>query len=192
MLDLKKYNWFSPNSSDNLAISVMLRNILPFLEMEGYNSLTLVEGDNYFINYGLLDNCKFFRGREDLEKFAGDSGNLFRVNLVVLDLIFCQDLEEVNGYLTALGHLDVKFIILVGKPVPKRDSNSTFYSVESIFEQLAVLVPLTKPSKVRINLYNIWEDWKSDLDDLKMVWIRDKKISGFLDESGLDGGDGVD
>jgi hypothetical protein len=189
MLDLKKYNWFHPNSSDNLAISVMLRNILPFLEMEGYNSLTLVDGDNYFINYGLLDNCKFFRGREDLEKFAGDSGNLFRVNLVVLDLIFCQDLEEVNGYLTALGHLDVKFIILVGKPVPKRDSNSTFYSVESIFEQLAVLVPLTKPSKVRINLYNIWEDWKSDLDDLKMVWIRDKKISGFLDESGGDGGD---
>lgn len=60
MLDLKKYNWFHPNSPDNLAISVMLRNILPFLEMEGYNSLTLVEGDNYFINYGLLDNCKFF------------------------------------------------------------------------------------------------------------------------------------
>lgn len=81
--------------------------------------------------------------------------------------------------------MDVKFIILVGKPVPKRDSNSTFYSVESIFELIAVLVPLTKPSKVRINLYNIWEDWKSDLDDLKMVWIRDKKISGFLDESGL-------
>ena len=186
MLDLKKYNWFHPNtSSDNFAISMMLRNILPVLEMEGYNSLTLVEGDNYSINYALLDNWKFFRGREDLEKFAEDSGNLFRVNLIVLDLIFCQDLEEVNGYLTALSHLDVKFIILVGKPVPKRDSNSTFYSVESIFEQLAVLVPLTKPSKVRINLYNIWEDWKSDLDDLKMVWIRDKKISGFLDDTGL-------
>ena len=188
MLDLKKYNWIrAVKGTGNFAISALLRDVLPFLEMEGYTAITFIPQYNNCSLAHFIDNYKIFKSREHLEELISDKGNFFRVNLIVLDLYFCENIDQVNSYLRMFGEFDCQFIILMGDSVPVNRGDSTYYGVKYVSDIGSNIHNIINLGERRSNVVvtDLWEGWESSLEDLKKAWVRDKKISGFLDESGL-------
>jgi hypothetical protein len=126
MLDLVKYNWVSCGNS--LAPAGFLKQVLPFLEMEGFVYFALLPQHNNSSLAHFIENWKLFKNREHLEEIVADSGNFFRVNLIVLDLMFCVSARQAKSYLDLLTNLDCQFIILISDWEPSKISFDNFNS----------------------------------------------------------------
>jgi hypothetical protein len=197
MLDLKKYNWVSCGDMRSLAPAGFLKQILSFLEMEGFVYFALLPQHNNSSLGHFIENWKLFNDREHLEEIVADSGNFFRVNLIVLDLMFCKSARQAKSYLDLLTNLDCQFIILISDWEPPKSDDSNFCEIKYVMYKDSTsgggfsLGGMNMKSHILVT--HKWEGWESNLEDLRLAYVRDKKISGFLDESGLgDGGNEED
>lgn len=189
MLDLAKYNWISCKDMRSLAPSSFLNQFLPFLEIEGVVYFALLPQYNNSSLSHFIENWKLFKDREHLEEIVSDKGNFFRVNLVVLDLMFCKNLWEAKSYLDLLGGLDCQFLILISDWEPSKLEDSNFWEIEYVVTKDStsgggfILGGLNMKSHILVT--DKWQGWKSTLEDLRLAWVRDKKIGEFLDDAGL-------
>lgn len=187
MLDLGKYNWVSCGDMISLAPAGFLKQVLPFLEMEGFVYFALLPQYNNSSLGHFIENWKLFKDREHLEEIVADSGNFFRVNLVVLDLMFCKSAKQAKSYLDLLTNLDCQFIILISDWEPSKSDDSNFWEIKYVMYKDSTsgggFSLGGSNMKSHILVTHKWEGWESNLEDLRLAWIRDKKISGFLDDN---------
>jgi hypothetical protein len=188
MLDLKRYNWVSCGDMRSLAPEGFLKQVLPFLEMEGFVYFALIPQYNNSSLGHFIENWKLFKDREHLVEIVADSGNFFRVNLVVLDLMFCKNLWEAKSYLDLLGGLDCQFIILISDWEPPKSDDSNLWEIKYVMYRNSTSGGFSFSGvnmKSHIVVTHNWEGWESNLEDLRLAWVRDKKIGGFLDDAGF-------
>lgn len=106
MLDIKRTNIISGIKSD---VNYGLTKILDFLELIGKNILVLNKNEsdiNLFYN-----NKKYFKNIDEYKSIIFDKGNLFRVNLIVLNL-WGESIDTVIGYKKLLDKLNIDYILV--------------------------------------------------------------------------------
>jgi len=91
-----------------------------------------------------------------------------------------------------LGGLDCQFIILISDWEPLKSDDSNLWGIKYVMYKdsnsgggfgVGGLGGLKMKSHISVT--DKWEGWESNLEDLRLAWVRDKKISGFLDDAGF-------
>ena len=106
MITLKKYNYFTGTPND---VSNSVSKIVRFLELEEWNSILFCR-ENSTIKHQMPNNFEF-KNLEHFRELVSDPGNLFRCNLIVLDL-WGFNLIEIDRFKSIVENLDIKIIIL--------------------------------------------------------------------------------
>ena len=106
MITLKKYNYFTGTPGD---VSNSVSKIVRFLEIDGFNPILFCR-ENSNIKHQMPNNF-IFKNLEHFRELVSDPGNLFRCNLIVLDL-WGFNLIEIDKFKSICDDLNIKLIIL--------------------------------------------------------------------------------
>lgn len=165
MIPIKRCNFIT---GDTRSVSYGLNQILNFLEMEGRNiiifspdSKTFQQTLTYFFN-----NRKSYSGFEDLKSKILEPGNLWRVDLVVLDIWHLRKLEI--EYLTLIKSLEIDFLII--------SRNYHYSSSEDVCDYHISIESGIHFNMDKFIITDKINGWKSDIDSLQKSYIRDIKI----------------
>ena len=182
MIFLKKYNFFT--GTPNHVSSVLLE-VVNFLEVDNYNYILLTPSKEKSCGliYGLHSNL-LFNNLEELENLINDKSNLFRVNLIVIDLYHYKS-HQITNILKVIENLDYKFIIIAKEYHYKSSDDVNDFHVEIKYN----LDPNTTPTNLVFNaartskfIKDNINGWITELDKLKGAYIRDKKIDSLFDD----------
>jgi len=175
MIILRKYNYFTGTPND---VSNVVSKIIQFLEIDGWNSILFCRNTST-IKHQLTNNFEF-KNLEHFKELIGDSGNLFRCNLIVLDL-WGFNLIEIDKFKSYVEDLEVKVIILAKEFNYKTGDDVGDYHVVTKYSALYP-TSLSLPIKSETIITERISNWTSTLDNLKTSYIRDKKIDRLLDD----------
>lgn len=165
MIPIKRCNYIT---GDNRSVSYGLNQILNFIEMEGKNIVIFYPDPQTFrqtLTY-FFNNRKTYTGFEDLKSQILEPGNLWRVDLIVLDIWHLKKLEI--EYLNLIKSLEIDFIIV--------SRNYHYSSSEDVCDYH---ISTESGSHFNMDKYIISDKingWKSDIDSLQKSYIRDIKI----------------
>ena len=175
MITLKKYNYFTGTPND---VSNAVSKIVRFLEVDGFNPILFCR-DNSNIKHQMPNNFEF-KNLEHFKELVSEPGNLFRCNLIVLDL-WGFNLIEIDKFKSIVEELDVKLIILAKEFNYKTSDDVGDYHVVTKYNSnvtQALLLPIRSETIITERISN----WTSTLDDLKKSYIRDKKIDKLFED----------
>lgn len=171
MIPLKRCNYITGDSS---SVSYGLDKIINFLELEGrniivffpkpksyYNSLT------YFVN-----NRKEYDGFDNLKSLMETEGTLFRVNLIILDIWHLRNLNK--EYIDLIKSTDIDFILV--------SRNYHYTSSEDVCDYHIKRESVSHRNSDQFFITDKINGWTTDLDALKISYIRDIKINKLFDK----------
>lgn len=178
MIFLKKYNFFTgtPNS-----VSSVLLEVVTFLEVDNYNYVlfTPEKEKSCGLIYG-LHNCILFHDIEELENLINNKSNLFRVNLIVIDLYQYKS-HQITNFLKVIEKLDYKFIIIGKEYHYKSTDDVNDFHVEVKYNITPTSLSFNANRNSKFIKDNI-NGWTTELDKLKGAYIRDKKIDSLFND----------
>lgn len=171
MIDFKKENYIY---GDSESLSYGVHQILDFFDLIGKNILFLYKKSynnnlRYFVNFNKIE----FTDYDSFLNVLEDKGNLFRVNLVVLDIFNQINTFDVNNYIKILKENNIDFIVITKKEFPIfNNSNSSITKLRrSHLNQNEVVIT------------NIKKDETYLLKDYKKSYIRNIKIEQLLNNN---------
>lgn len=171
MIDLKKENYIY---GDSESLSYGVPQILNFFDSIGKNMLFLYKKSNknnlrYFVNFNKIE----FTDYDSFLNILEDKGNLFRVNLVVLDLFNQTSTFDVNNYIKILKENNIDFIVITKKEF------SIFNNLNSSINKLR----RSHLNQEEVVITNIKKDETYFLKDYKKSYIRNIKIEQLLNNN---------
>ena len=175
-MELKRANFITGEKS---AVSFGLSKILDFLDITGRNIIFLSkpkDSINTSLKYILNFNKEEFNNIDDFKKLITNKSNLFRINLIVVDL-WEESVNDVISYKEMLDKTGLDFIIVSDKCHYIIGSDDiTVNSLEQDRESD------TKKMKFETNYYikNLITNEKYSFDSYKTSYIRDKKINDLF------------
>ena len=169
MITLKKYNYFTGTPND---VSNSVSKIVRFLEIDGFNPILFCRNTST-IKHQIPNNFEF-KNLEHFRELVSDPGNLFRCNLIVLDL-WGFNLMEIDKFKSICDDLNIKLIILAKEFNYKTSDDVGDYHVVTKYNSITP-TSLSLPIKSETIITERISNWTSTLDDLKKSYIRDKKI----------------
>jgi len=178
MIDLKRCNYIT---GDSTSVSFGVSKIVKFLELDGRNIILLTKPKNSSIgktslNY-FINNKLEFRNYDEFKLVTSDKGNLFRTDLIVVDL-WHLTVSGIIEYKSVLDTLGIDYIILAKEYHYKDSDNCNDYHIKK--ETLGGgYLGFVNDSYIITNKIN---GWSTDLDSLAKSYIRDKKIDGIIGE----------
>lgn len=175
MITLKKYNYFTGTPND---VSNSVSKIVRFLELEEWNSILFCR-ENSTIKHQMPNNF-IFKNIENFRELISDPGNIFRCNLIVLDL-WGFNLIEIDKFKSIVENLDIKIIILAKEFNYKTGDDVGDYHVITKYNNITP-TSLSFPIKSETIITERISNWTSTLDDLKKSYIRDKKIDKLFED----------
>ena len=176
MITLKKYNYFTGSPND---VSNSVSKITKFLELDGWNSILFCR-ENSTIKHQMPNNF-IFKNLEHFRELVSDPGNLFRCNLIVLDL-WGFNLMEIDKFKSICDDLNIKLIILAKEFNYKTSDDVGDYHVITKYNNSITPTSLSFPIKSETIITERISNWTSTLDDLKKSYIRDKKIDILFED----------
>lgn len=176
MITLKKYNYFTGTPND---VSNSVSKIVRFLELEEWNSILFCR-ENSTIKHQMPNNF-IFKNIENFRELISDPGNIFRCNLIVLDL-WGFNLIEIDKFKSIVENLDIKIIILAKEFNYKTGDDVGDYHVITKYNNNITPTSLSFPIKSETIITERISNWTSTLDDLKKSYIRDKKIDKLFED----------
>jgi hypothetical protein len=183
MIFLKKYNFFTGTPNH---ISSVLLEVVNFLEVDNYNYVLFTPNKEKSCGliYG-LHSCILFNNFEEFEELVNDKSNLFRVNLIVIDLYQYKS-HQVTNFLKVIEKLDYKFIIIAKEYHYKSTDDVNDFHVEIKYNLDPNITTPTSFNATRNLQSKFIKDningWTTELDKLKGAYIRDKKIDSLFDD----------
>lgn len=122
MFGIKKINIITARNLSTLNMGVT--KMLNFLDLIGYNIYFITKPKVDTNNSGLYHLLNFGRGEfkniKEFERITTDKSELFRVNLIVVDL-WDENIDNINEYKRMLNATNIDYIILT----------NTFHYIES-------------------------------------------------------------
>jgi hypothetical protein len=176
MITLKKYNYFTGTPGD---VSNSVSKIVRFLEIDGFNPILFCRNTST-IKHQMPNNFEF-KNLEHFRELVSDTGNLFRCNLIVLDL-WGFNLIEIDKFKSICDDLNIKLIILAKEFNYKTSDDVGDYHVVTKYNTSIIPTSLSFPIKSETIITERINNWTSTLDDLKKSYIRDKKIDSLFDD----------
>lgn len=171
MIELKRCNYIT---GDTTSVSFGVSKIVKFLELAGRNIVLLTKPKTssttslkYFIH-----NKLEFQNYDDFKSITSNSGNLFRVDLIVADLWHLK-VSGIIEYKAVLDTLGIDYIILAKEYHYKDSDNVTDYHIKKEH------VGGYNDQYIITNKIN---GWSTDVESLIKSYIRDKKIDGIIGE----------
>jgi len=180
MIKLSKVNYFTGEAA---SVASAVSKIVQFLEVEGTNPIffTPEQAGLGRKTQTIGKSCMIvprieFKGIIDFEEKIGDSGLMFRASLIVLDF-WHLDRSGIEEYKKIAMSKGLDCIIMAKEYIYNEGEDvSDFHVVVKYEEGGSSLLGF----KSRTTIHNKIDGWKSNLDDLKKTYIRDKKIGGIL------------
>ena len=176
MITLKKYNYFTGTPND---VSNSVSKIVRFLEVDGFNPILFCRSTST-IKHQIPNNFEF-KNLEHFKELVSEPGNLFRCNLIVLDL-WGFNLIEIDKFKSVVEELDVKLIILAKEFNYKTSDDVGDYHVVTKYNSNVTPTSLSIPIRSETIITERISNWTSTLDDLKKSYIRDKKIDKLFED----------
>lgn len=175
MIDLKKCNYIT--GADKHAVSFGLSIIIDFFETAGWNPILITQPKNYSDNkttasYILRINQFNFKNFQEFSSIFENSSNLFRVDLVVVDL-WNFSLPDILMYKKVLDNINIKYLIISDKyHYIDGDPDTLIYKIDK--------GEYKNKYEYDFIVTEVVGNWKSSLDDLVKSYRRDKKIDDLF------------
>jgi hypothetical protein len=180
MIEIKRCNYITGH--DVSSVSFGLTKIVDFLEASGRTPLFLSKPDNKTSLKSFIKSSKFeFKNRHEFEVIITNKGNLFRVDLLIVDLWHLSTVSSVLDYKKILDKLNIDYMIVCTKYHYKVDDNNT--RVYHIDKEVIDTVSWIKNYNYIIS--EKVDGWKSTIDDLILSYKRDKKIDDIFGENSI-------
>ncbi len=182
MIEIKRCNYITGDAS---SVSFGLSKIIDFLETAGRTPIFLHKPIGYsskpnsFDLKGFIHTSKLeFNNRYEFEELISNKSNLFRVDLIIVDLWHLNQVSSVIEYKQMLDKVGIDYMIVSSKYHYKDDDNICIYKIEK--ESL--------DSNNFMSGYKYWitekvGGWSSTMDDLIISYKRDKKIDDIFGEN---------
>lgn len=178
MIDLKRCNYIT---GDPTSVSFGVNEIIKFLELAGRNIVLITKPKSsghstplkYFIN-----NKLEYRGYDDFKILVNNSSNLFRVDLIVVDL-WDSSVSGIIEYKSVLDTLDIDYIILAKEYHYKDSDDVTDYHIK---RNSRIKYSSSIPLEDEYIITNKISGWSADFGSLIKSYIRNKKIDGIIGE----------
>lgn len=173
MIDLKKCNYIT---GDTISVSYGLSTIIKFLETAGRNSIFIGKKESNIKSFMSISKFEY-KDKYGFEKILTDKGNLFRVDLIVVDLWYINKVSSVMEYKLILDKTGIDYIIITDKYHYKDTDDIFVYKIE---KETIDTNNYLSGSKYWIS--ELIGGWKSTIDDLILSYRRDKKIDDIFGE----------
>ncbi len=172
MIEIKRCNYIT---GDNNSVSYGVSRIVDFLETSGRNPLLLYNDSNlkYFINGSKIKFDNF----PEFQNILDNRSNLFRVDLLIIDLWYLKRLDQVINYKKLIDKLNIDYFIISESFHYKTSDDVRIYELSKM--------PDDEVGFKHQPNYKITEKivgWSSNLNDLAISWKRDKKIDDIIDK----------
>lgn len=180
MIEIKRCNYIT--GTDVTSVSFGLTKIVDFLDTAGRNPIFISKPDNKTSLKSLIRSSKLeFNNRYEFEELISNKSNLFRVDLIIVDLWHLNTVSSVMDYKVMLDKLNIDYIIVSNKYHYKvDDENTRIYQIDR---------EASDGVGWRLNYkYIITEKvagWKATIDDLILSYKRDKKIDDIFGEESI-------
>jgi hypothetical protein len=180
MIEIKRCNYVTGETAD---VSFGLSKIVHFLETDGRNAILFCRPKIFGgqIRY-FMDNKLEFSDFNEFCSLLENKSNIFRIDLLMFDFWHLNTFD-IGTYQNEIDKLGIDYII-IAKSYHYKDSKSkdiTDYHIKRESKDSgSTLGSMTFDSKYTIT-DNI-SGWSSDLDSLRLSYIRDKKIDGIIGE----------
>lgn len=176
MINLRKYNYFTGEVGD---VSRGVSQIVKFLDLSGYNYLLLTsDKSKKTCLYHYLDNKIVYHDVSDFSEIINNKSNLFRVNLLVIDLWGISKSTQYK-YFDILKKIDLPIIITSEEYTYVNSDDVNDFQIRTEYKEVGIHSGMFKN--------DIWISDKinnttATIESLKKSYIRDKKIEGLLGE----------
>lgn len=184
MIEIKRCNYIT---GDLNSVSYGLSKIINFLETAGRNPLFLFKPIGYsrsgsslksFIQTSKLE----FNNRYEFQEIIDNKSNLFRVDLIVVDLLHLNSVSSVLDYKEMLDKVGVDYIIVSDKYHYKEGDDIFIYKIEKESVDTAN-IPYHFFTNNKYFISEKVGGWRSSLDDLIVSYRRDKKIDDIFGDN---------
>jgi len=182
MIRLSRTNYFTGEAN---SVAGAVSKIVQFLEVEGTNPIFFTPEQSSISKkvQSIGKSCMIvprieFKGIIDFEEKIGDAGLMFRASLIVLDF-WHLDRSKIEEYKKIVASTGLDCVIMAKEYIYNEGEDvSDFHVVVKYEDRISgsTLVGF----KSHTTIHNKIDGWKSNLEDLKKTYIRDKKIDGLL------------
>lgn len=173
MIELKRCNYITGQIN---YVIFGFSKIVDFFENSGKTPLFLYrKGSNFqkLIHTSSIE----FKDKNQFDEILTDSSNLFRVDLILVDLWFLNGVSQVISYKNELDKLNIDYIILTNKyHYIKSDVNVNIYKIDTEFDQKNYW-----NSEAKYFIEDLIGDTRVSMDDLILSFKRNKKIDDIID-----------
>ena len=179
MIEIKRCNYVT---GDAPSVSFGLSRIIDFLETSGRTPLFLSNPLKslllkYFIHTSRLD----FEHISNLTNTLENKSNLFRVDLIIIDLWYIKTISSIIEFKELLDKVGIDYIIVSSKYHYKDSDDIRVYKIE----KESIDVGNNSLGSYHIPDYKYWitdkiGGWRSTIDDLIISYRRDKKIDDIF------------
>jgi len=175
MIELKRCNYIT--GTDKHAVSFGLSKIIDFMETAGRNPILITQPKNYSdnktsISYILRVSQFNFKNIDEFSIIISDKSNLFRVDLIVVDL-WEFSLPDILQYKKILDSTNIDYIIISNKyHYIEGDKDMMIYKIDrgefnDKYEYNSIVT-------------EVINNRKSSFDYLLKTYRRDKKIDDLF------------
>ena len=171
MLDLKRCNYITGQSN---VVSFGISKIIDFFENSGRTPIFFYKKESNFES--LIQTSKIeFTNLRNFEEIINDKSNLFRVDLLVIDLWFLKNISQVLSYKSLLDKLNIDYVILTTKyHYIEGDESVSVYRLDSEFTD-------TKSKfDVKYWVSDLVSKNKTSMNDLVLAFKRNRKIDDLF------------
>lgn len=170
MVDLKRCNYIT---GDKFSLSFGLSKIIEFLENCGKTPILIHNPElsslKYFINSSKIE----FTNIVDFQNAIDNSSNLFRVDLIILDLWHLNQIGDILLFKEAINKLNIDYIIISKKCHYKSSDDIRMYELSRVDDEKSFHSEYKISEKIT--------GWSSTLANLAISYIRDKKIDDIFE-----------
>ena len=171
MLDLKKCNYITGQSN---VVSFGISKIIDFFENSGRTPIFLSIKESQFSS--LIQTSKIeFKNIKNFEELLSNKSNLFRVDLIVVDLWFLKNVSQVISYKSILDKLNIDYVILTTKyHYIEGDENVSVYKIDSEYTDIK------SSFDVKFWISDLVSKNKTSMNDLVLAFKRNRKIDDLF------------
>lgn len=171
MLDLKKCNYITGQSN---VVSFGISKIIDFFENSGRTPIFFSIKESQFSS--LIQTSKIeFKNIKNFEELLSNKSNLFRVDLIVVDLWFLKNVSQVLSYKSILDKLNIDYVILTTKyHYIEGDENVSVYKIDSEYTDIK------SSFDVKFWISDLVSKNKTSMNDLVLAFKRNRKIDDLF------------
>lgn len=170
MIELKRCNYIS---GDKLSLNFGLSKIIDFFETCGRTPILIYNANLSSIKYYINSPKKEFLNFDDFRSLIDNRSNLFRVDLIVIDLWHLNKISDILLFKDEINKLNIDYIIISKKYHYKSTDDIRAYDLSRIDDD--------KTFHSEYKIVDKITGWSSTLNNLAISYIRDKKIDDIID-----------